>query len=165
MKHLNRFRLGSCGILVLAAVMVAGSPASTFGQADPALGTWTLNVEKSKYSPGPPPKSQTVTIEAAGQGVKVTVKGVDAQGGPINIQYTASYDGKDYPITGSLDYDTLALKRLDASSIEGTRKKAGKLMQSYQRVVSKDGKQMTVTTMGMNAKGEQLHNVAVYEKQ
>ena len=27
--------------------------------ADPVLGTWELNVAKSKYNPGPAPKSQT----------------------------------------------------------------------------------------------------------
>jgi len=161
MRSLNEKQLVSCGILVLIAAL----PTVVLAQADAAVGTWKLNVEQSKYTPGPPPKSQTVTIEAAGQGVKVTVKGVNAQGAPIEIAYTASYDGKDYPITGSLDYDTLALKRIDRWTVEGTRKKAGKLMQSYQRVVSKDGKQLTVTTMGMNAKGEQLHSISVYDKQ
>jgi hypothetical protein len=37
-------------------------------------------------------------------------------------------------------------------------------VQTYTRVVSKDGKTMTITTTGTNAKGEKLHNVAVYEK-
>jgi hypothetical protein len=165
MRSLNCLRVVSRSALVLAAATIAAHPAAVLGQADPAVGTWTLNVAKSKYTPGPGPKSQTVSIEPAGGGVKVTVKGVNAQGGPIEIAYTASYDGKDYPITGSPDYDTLALKRIDEWTVEGTRKKTGKLMQSYQRVVSKDGKQMTVTTTGMNAKGEQLYTVGVYDRQ
>ncbi len=33
------------------------------------------------------------------------------------------------------------------------------------RVVSKDGKVMTLTSKGTDAKGQQVHNVAVYDKQ
>jgi hypothetical protein len=35
---------------------------------------------------------------------------------------------------------------------------------SYSRVVSQDGKVMTVTTKGTNAKGQQVSTVAVFEK-
>jgi hypothetical protein len=45
------------------------------------------------------------------------------------------------------------------------RKKAGKQVQTYSRVVSKDGKTMTVTVKGTNAKGQTINNVSVYEKQ
>jgi hypothetical protein len=37
-------------------------------QSNPSIGTWKLNLAKSKYSPGPPPKSQTTKIEAVGMG-------------------------------------------------------------------------------------------------
>ena len=113
-------------------------------QTDPTVGTWVLNVAKSKYDPGPPPKSSTLTIVAAGQGHKIEAKGVDAAGNPTGTQYTASYDGKDVPVTltGSQDYDTIALKKVDAQRVEGTRKKAGKVVQTYSRVITADGKTM-----------------------
>jgi len=43
------------------ALSVAASP------ADPHVGTWKLNVAKSKYSPGPAPKEVTMKIEAKGE--------------------------------------------------------------------------------------------------
>src|SRR5262245_65983626 len=46
----------------------------------PGLATWKLNVAKSKFSPGPPPKAQTVTFLAAGQGVKGVIDGVAPDG-------------------------------------------------------------------------------------
>ena len=69
--------------------------------ADPIVGTWKLNVAKSTYSPGPAPKSITAKIEAAGEGEKRTADGVRGDDKPIRLEYTAQYDGKDNPITGS----------------------------------------------------------------
>jgi hypothetical protein len=151
--------------LLLVCGIVATSQKTT-AQTDPSVGTWVLNVAKSKYDPGPPPKSATLTIVAAGQGYKIESKGVDAAGNPTGTQYTSNYDGKDVPVTltGSQDYDAVALKKLDAQRVEGTRKKAGKVVQTYSRVISADGKTMTITTSGTNAKGQKINNVVVYEK-
>jgi hypothetical protein len=152
--------------LVLACGIVLPSQEAA-AQGDLSVGTWVLNVAKSKYDPGPPPKSSTLTIVAAGQGHKIEAKGVDSAGNPTGTQYTSNYDGKDVPVTltGSQDYDTIALKKVDAQRIEGTRKKAGKVVQTYSRVISADGKTMTLTTSGTNAKGQKVNNVMVFEKQ
>ena len=151
--------------LLLACGIVATGPKAV-AQSDPTVGTWELNVAKSKYDPGPPPKNSTLTIVAAGQGHKIESKGVDAAGNPTGTQYTSNYDGKDVPVTltGSQDYDAVALKKVDAQRVEGSRKKAGKVVQSYIRVISADGKTMTLTTSGTNAKGQKVNNVVVYEK-
>jgi hypothetical protein len=158
--------IGVGGVVAFLAVcLVATSSLSSFAQTDPIIGTWKLNLAKSKYSPGPPPKSQTVTYEAVGQGVKVTVKGTNAEGKPIEFQFTANYDGKDYPVTGNPDQDTIAWKRIDAYKVESTRKKAGKVISTATRVTSKDGKTITLTEKGVNAKGEKFSNTLVSEKQ
>jgi hypothetical protein len=164
MKLVSVRRTCGVGILLFGALVVFSQ--SGFAQSDPSVGTWQLNVAKSKYDPGPAPKSNTLTIEAAGQGVKVNTKGIDAAGNPTGTQYATALDGKDTPVTltGSTDYDTVALKRIDERTVEGTRKKAGKVVQTYSRVVSQDGKTMTITTKGTNAKGEKVNNVVVYEK-
>ena len=135
-------------------------------QPDPrTYGTWKLNVAKSKYSPGPAPKSLTAKWEPAGQGVKLTSEGISADGKPMSGGYTANYDGKDYPMVGSPAVDTVSFRRIDANTIERTDKKAGKVVQVLTRVMAKDGKSFTVTTKGTNAKGEPVHNVSVFEKQ
>ena len=146
-----------CGftIMVMSGVLTA--------QPDPAVGTWKLNVAKSTYSPGPAPTGHTMTIESVGEETKVTVKGTGADGSG-SVSYSYKTDGKDYPTTGSQDFDSVALKR-SGMTVEGVRKKDGKQVQTYSRVVSKDGTTMTVTFKGMNAKGQTINNVAVYEKQ
>jgi len=56
MKRLFEF----VAIIVLAVV---GS-GSLYAQSNPLVGTWKLNVAKSKFDPGPGPKSMTRTVEA-----------------------------------------------------------------------------------------------------
>lgn len=147
------------------AAFAASTNVSAQSKEPLGLGTWKLNVEKSKYSPGPAPKSLTAKFEAAGKGIKVTTQGVGADGKPNGTEYTAEYDGKDYPIKGSPTSDTVALKRISDTSSERTDKKAGKVVQTFKRVVAKDGKTFTVHITGSNAKGEPVNHMLVFEKQ
>jgi hypothetical protein len=146
-------------LLCCFALSVAASP------ADPHVGTWKLNVAKSKYSPGPAPKEVTMKIEAKGAGIHLTQTGTDAAGKPIKIDFTANYDGKDTPVTGVANTDTIAVKRVDANTSEGTLKKGGKVVMTVTSVVSKDGKTRTSTFKGTDAAGKPVNNVAVYDKQ
>jgi hypothetical protein len=147
--------------VILATLSVALGLAA----ADPAIGTWKLNVAKSKYSPGPAPKSATITYEVSGDGVKRTGETVTADGQTTSFSYTAQYDGKEYPVTGNPNADTIVLKRINDYTSESTLKKGGKFSATARRVVSKDGKTLTLTLKGTNAQGQKVNNVLVYEKQ
>lgn len=139
---------------------------SAFAQGDPQVGVWTLNVAKSTYSPGPAPKSAITRIEAAGTGTKVIVDQVTADGTKRHYEFTANYDGKDSPVIGtSPDADMVARTRIDATTVQTIAKKGGKVTTTQTSAVSSDGKTRTVTTKGVNASGQQVNNVAVYEKQ
>src|SRR5262249_31501895 len=151
------FALVLISVLALTAVVFA---------ADNNVGTWKLNLAKSKYSPGPAPKSQTLKIEAWGEdGVKYTADGVGADGKPTHAEFQAKYDGKDYAFKGNPDADTLAYKRIDANTLEATLKMKGKPIITAKAMVSKDGKTRTVTQMGKNAQGQTIDITSVYEKQ
>jgi hypothetical protein len=102
---------------VLAKLLIGVALASplAFGADNNSIGTWKLNLEKSKFNPGPGPKSLTQTAEAVEDGVKWTSTGEAADGTPINISFTAKYDGKDYPITGGRA-DSIAIKEVDANT-------------------------------------------------
>jgi hypothetical protein len=133
--------------------------------ADNSLGTWKLNMAKSKFSPAAPVKNLTSTREASDGGVKVTSTGERADGAAVNASYTAKYDGKDSPVTGS-PYDTIAIKQVNANTFTFTQKKTGgKYNVSGRTVVSKDGKSMTSTLKGTNADGKAYHATMVYDKQ
>ena len=161
MNRLNVVRIGVVAVCV-GFVGAAGARLA-IAQTDPHVGTWVLNVEKSKYAPGTAPKSQTSVFAAAGQGIKVTTAAVTATG-KTNTEYTASFDGKDHPVKGNPDWDTTAIKRVDARTIEFTRKRGGKVVQTARSVVAADGKTRTVTVTGVNAQGQKVNTVALYIK-
>ena len=160
------WRVLTLGVVLALGVVLGAYVVDQSAQApDPRIGTWKLNVAKSKYNPGPAPQSLTVKVEASGKGEKVTAEFVDADGTRRTTQYTANFDGKGYPLTGSQIADTVSLKRIDTRTTERTDKKGGKVAQTLRRVVSRDGKTMTVTTKGTNAQGQAVNNVGVFERQ
>lgn len=145
-------------MLVLSGVQL---PAQ---ETDPIVGIWELNVAKSKFSPGRAAKSETRTFVVSGQEIKATTKGVDSAGKPTAGEFTINYDGKDRPQIGNPDADTLSLKRIDAFTTEFTQKRAGKVVITGTRIISRDGKVMTITAKGTNATGQPIHDVGVFEK-
>ena len=143
-------------LLALGIVVAAQAP-------DPAVGKWNLNVAKSKFSPGPAPKSTTATI-SAGAAYKVVVEAVTADGAKVNWEYSANFDGKPHPVKGNPDGDMVVAKRVNAATVETSYTLKGKPTTSNSRVVSADGKTMTVTSTGTNAQGQKINNVQVFER-
>ena len=151
-------------ILAKLVICMAVAAIGAFA-ADNSLGTWKLNMEKSKFTPSAPVKSLTFTREASDGGVKVTAAGERADGTPINGSYAAKYDGKDSPATGA-PYDTIAIKQLNANTFTVKMKNtSNKYATAGRAVISKDGKTMTSTTKGTNAEGKPISYKMVYDKQ
>lgn len=153
---------------ILSKVLIAFA-LTTIGAfcADNSLGTWKLNVEKSKYTPAPfPVKSLTVVREASDGGVKVTTIGERADGTPIKTTYTAKYDGNEAPVTGeTILYDTISTKQVNANTLTDERKKTGGSYHATGRtVISNGGKTMTTTSKGTNTDGKAFTSSFVYEK-
>jgi hypothetical protein len=155
-------RTVTLGLIVATAVLSFTSlPAIA---ADPLAGTWELNLGKSKFSPGPPPKSETRTYEVTGQQEKMIAKGMNAEGKPTLFEFTTTRDGKDYPYTGSPMIDTVSLTTVDTLTVTFVTKKGGKVGFTGTRVVSKDGKMMTLSSKGTDPKRQAVENTAVYDK-
>ncbi len=142
-------------VLALAGIALA---------QDPHVGTWKMNPAKSKFSPGPPPKSDTIIFTTQDNGIKLMEEIAEANGDVTHIEFAAKYDGKDYPITGDPNIDTIAVRKIDANTFDVVFKKAGKEMFKAQEVFSKDGKTFTFIEKGKNAKGR-INNTIVCDKQ
>ena len=152
-------------LLVGIVLDVVGSAVALAADApDPETGSWTLNMAKSTFSPGPAPRSLTRTYTRTAQGVTFEIKGVTADGSPVSYQSTYKYDGKDYPVTGTSLIDTLSVERVNASTVRFTGKKAGKVVETGTRKVSADGKVLTVSVKGTTTKGVQFREVGIYDK-
>lgn len=160
----RRIMLTSIALLGLA---VATLPERGLAQSDPLIGLWQLNVAKSKYSPGPGPKSQTLNIQGEGQNRKLTAVGINAAGNAAQAVVFSELveDGKPHPVTGLAVADANTYTRVDAHTIKVTRLKDGKVVQTATWVVSQDGKTLTANLTGTDANGQDVNNITLYEKQ
>jgi hypothetical protein len=154
----------STATLLLGALLTVSSVAlAARAASDPVIGSWTLNVAKS--SGVAVPRSDTRTYTAAEGGIKFSMKRVTAEGKEVSAQTAYKYDGKDYPFTGSPDYDTVSAKRIDSHTVEITQEKAGSVVGMTTRTVSKDGKTLTLVMKSTNAKGEAVSTTLVFDRQ
>jgi hypothetical protein len=150
---------------VVFAALAAGP---LMAQTNPFVGTWKLNVAKSKFEPGPAPKSQTRTVVAAGEGAKYSFEGVSPDGRAFSYSFTVNYDGKDSPVTGTGapgGADSIAIKRVGSNKAEATLKKDGKEVGKSVAEVSKDGTVTTVKSKGKTPDGKDFSSESVYDKQ
>ena len=153
-------------LFVLSLLVLSSVP--LLAQDNPFVGTWKLNLAKSKFEPGPAPKSQTRTVAAQGDGAKYTFDGVAADGTPFSYSFTVKYDGKDYPVTGTgmpAGADSIAIKLIGTNKAEAIQKKGGKEVAKAEAEVSKDGKVSTVRVKGKTVDGKDFHSESVYDKQ
>lgn len=132
---------------------------------DPVIGTWKLNAAKSTFNKGPAIKSQTRTYSQSGPNISLVMKTAAADGMEVTTQTTYQLDGKDYPVKGSADYDSLSGQQVDANTARFTLKKGGKTVGTTSRMISKDGKTLTSKMKITSAKGEESDGVLVFDKQ
>src|SRR5436305_14743186 len=135
-----------------------------FAANEAMMGTWKLNEAKSKLAAGTP-KNNTVTYEAAGDDIKVTIDGVAADGTATHSEWTGKFDGKDYPSTGNPNEETRSVKQIDERTLQVTSKKGGKVVLTAHVVVAPDGKSRTVAVNATNAQGKKYKGTAVYDQQ
>jgi hypothetical protein len=163
-RSLVPLSLAAATILVFAAA--ARPAAQSPPPGDPrVLGTWNLDVAKSRFAPGPPPTSQVRTYEPHDNGYKATIKTTYASRKPAFVEYVANYDSLEYPVAGSPDYDSIRLKKIDASTSEAVLGHAGKVFATTRRVISDDGQTMTITVHADEVQGNRIHNVMVFTRQ
>ena len=152
---------------LLFLAMFASGFQSLRAQSDLRVGTWILNVPKSKYNSGPAPKSQSRIHEMQGELFVVRVQGVAADGSQIGYGYTYRLDGKDYPMTGpKIPYgaETVTVKQIDPDTFDVTTKKAGKPLVTTRIVYSNGATVLTMTSKGTDASGHEVNLVAVYDR-
>ena len=142
---------------------------------DLRVGTWKLNVAKSKFSPVwlaamnvAPPKEETVVVRELGTDeVELTITGAQTDGKPIAVKETFPRQGGIVKIQqGALpDGMTIVSTRIDPNNSYATFMLNGKQVFVSQGVISKNGKSMQVTTQGTDAQGKPFEQLLVFVKQ
>jgi hypothetical protein len=160
-----RFAHPFAALVLASAICLCALPAA--GQvpskvSDHLIGTWQLNVAQSKYVPGPAPISETRRYARGPNGVEGVIIRRFADGRTDRIEYIAEYD-REYPVMGTEDYDHVLLKRVDARTSEAVLSHGGRIFGTARRVLSTDGKAMTITFQ-RHGVGATVLNVAHYQK-
>jgi hypothetical protein len=128
-------------------------------------GTWTLNVAKSTYTPGPPPyRRARYVIEPWNEGVKVTYDMVYPRGGTTHLEWIGKFDGQPYQLQGVDEHVTYAYRRIDDRTYEVIVRIDDRLAATSKVTLSADGKTMTTTTAGRDASGRAVTTTTVYER-
>ena len=157
------------GLVAVALAAVAAPPGLDAQGGDPFSGVWRLNVEKSLYEAGRPPRSFTRTYEDRGGGVIfLTVDSVNASGVAARAYLVYKRDGKPYPesAAGQRAVRMVAVRAVDnlteeiGTVVDGRVTEAGNTLS-----VSRDRKTLTQTMKGVTPDGRPYTNVVVYEKQ
>ena len=148
-------------VVLCSAVLLAQAP----GAKSPFFGTWNLLLAKSTFSPGPPLKGQTAKLDPVDGGMKVVADRTEADGKTTHFEWTAKFDGKDYPVKGDPARDAVSVKKIDDYTLEITNKKDGKVTGTIKAVYARDGKSRLETTTGTNPQGQKINNVTAWDKQ
>jgi hypothetical protein len=163
-----RARLLGVTLAALVSLVMTSGALSAFQQRSAAepppqlIGSWRLNVAKSKYSPGPPLRSETRVYTKGADGVKGVVSRVYADGRAERFEYLANF-GKDMMVTGIEEYDSVTLRKIDDLISDAVLSHAGTVYGVARRVIAADGKTMTIT-FDRKSSETPVHNVAVYDK-
>ena len=142
---------------------------------DPYLGTWKLDVAKSKFSPvlqafmkmAPPKEERAVFRELGTDELELTITGTLTDGKPIAVKSTAPRQGgvakiQQSPLPEGM---TIVSTKIDPNNSYATYMLNGKQVFVGQSVISKNGKEMRITTRGMDAQGKPFEQLAVFAKQ
>lgn len=139
------------------AILSLGLALNLFA-ADPIVGTWKLNLKKSKLHT--PVQSATMTVTETGSNTYLTVFDfVTAKGKEGHQEQTSIFDGNEHPVEGGAS---------EIASPEGRtviRKLKGKYVGQVQTQVSPDGKTLTSIQNRIDPKGNPYEDVRVYERQ
>lgn len=129
---------------------------------DPAIGLWKLNLTKSSFRLVPSPS--VMTIEAWEDGLKVSANTTYANGNNLHPSVLYKFDGKDYPLVGTLIADTVSTKRINEFISESIWKSDGKVVLTIRIVVSADGSTLIMTRVGADGRARIDSDVMIYDK-
>ena len=144
-------------------ILVLSFSLSLFASESPFSGTWKMNPAKSKVM-WPLPQSDVAVVNVDETGIKFSEEMTDEKGQSAKTSTEAKFDGKDYPLTGDPDSDSISYRRVDSNTLAATLKKGGKISERLTIRVSKDGKVTTVHSTAYS-NGKEVKGITVYDKQ
>lgn len=146
-------RAGFC--LAVAVLMTAAQTA----HITPFTGTWKMNLGKSRFQPGPPFQSFTITFTPDGTR-HLDLTGADGHNVQIALPWS---DGREVAVTGM--ESAMATSKIHGRTFHDLWKQNGKVIEDVHGAVSPDGKTLRTIVDATDQRGHRYHNRLVFEKQ
>src|SRR5689334_7483021 len=64
----------------------------TVQEQDMLLGAWELDLDRSTFSPGPPPKGEVRSYQEEHEGIKADIVTTNADGTKVRMEYLSSFN-------------------------------------------------------------------------
>jgi hypothetical protein len=133
-------------LLIATLALGLAAPLATQAASDPFLGTWKLNLAKSTFTPGPPPKAKTLIYSATAQGILIDEIEVEPTGETLTFKIPYARNGKPTPQNASPAYDMLSVTQPDAHTAVWKVMRKGQVIGSARTTVSPDGRTLTMVS-------------------
>jgi len=149
-------------VLMVALVL----PTLTAASTDGFIGKWVLDPEQSRYPAGTCPKRMIIEMEPVARGIHYRSDTTYRNGRTAHAEYTADYSGRQVLVWGN--YGLLlpvSLQRIDSRTVIASYFQSFQLVAISRRVVSRDGRRMTITTTSKPRSGRSVETIGVYRKQ
>jgi hypothetical protein len=159
---LSRRSIGTIACLLVSMTLCRLS----FGQdVHPFVGSWTLNLDKSKFEGSQPMKSETWQVTAEKDGLlRMVIDWVDFEGTSGHVDYLTACDGKVRPIHGSRDFDAVRYDQLSPRKFKSVLLKDGKVVERESYLVSSDGNTWWDTDSGYDEHGKPWTFYLVFDR-
>jgi hypothetical protein len=151
-------------IVLTALVLVLPLAAHAQRHSAPLLGTWAVDAAKSKYDPGPAPKSSaasTWTFAQTPDGIQLSI----TANGQTHLVSTFKLDGKPYPMHGGSGIDAHALTPASRLETKSNLMRGGQIAGHATLVVSSNLKTLTIDETYTTPAGPSVHDVIVFDRQ
>lgn len=150
----------------LTALWLVTFSVSSLAATIPYVGTWILSVEKSRFRPGPPMKSETLIVRDAGDGLwHVTDDEVFGDGSTEHLEWSTRLDGTQNSVSGSSEIDSVWEQLTKSSTYRAAFKRSGQPIVSETARISADGKWMYSSLRGKSPNGAPWKYELVFERQ
>ena len=159
MRHLFPL-MSQLWLVPLLGVAIPGT--AQIQHITPFTGTWKLKLEKSRFNPGPPFQSFTLTF--APDGAR-HLDLVHADGRNLKAALPWS-DGKEVHVKANLGQKNItAVSRIKGKAFRDTWRDGGKIIEKVHGALFSDGKALSITVDGTDGQGHSYQNQLTFEKQ
>lgn len=132
---------------------------------DPFVGTWMLNIEKSRFDPNHNPRGGTMVFEAQDDGYVMKAEGLAPDGRTIAERpQRFVLDGQPRPLPDFPELLAVAARPGPRALHGEVRRPDGSIVGEGDYVVSDDGRSLTATTTGFDSQLRRFEVSTVWDR-